>query len=77
MIVFNALALFLLAAPALLLLRLRDGALTIFDAFLAFSAIFIVISAMIVFSYQAKTYGSSSKTASSLPAVARHMTLDC
>ncbi len=65
---FDALGLILLAIPALLIRQLRTRAVGLFDVFIALAAAFLAIAAMTLLAYQAKTYGSSSKVASTVAA---------
>lgn len=65
---FDALGLILLAIPALLIKQLRTRAVGLFDVFIALAAAFLAIAAMTLLAYQAKTYGSSSKVASTVAA---------
>ncbi len=63
---FDLLGLILLAIPALLIKQLKTRAVGLFDVFLALVAAFVTISAMTLLAYQAKTYGPSSKVASTV-----------
>ncbi len=75
LILFDLLGLIALLVPFFLLGGLRKQPLSLFDAFLAFAAVFSVVACMVLLAQQAKTYGSKFKAALNAPAVVE--TLDC
>lgn len=80
LIVLDVLGLVMLLVPFMLLSHLRQRSLGLFDMFMALAAIFTIMSSIAMVTYQAKTYGASSKVSVSAPAVvlAESLeTLDC